>query len=139
MDLRAACPRCREEHTWEPSFVVEEELAWAAPEGPALLFRCRCQGLVRIGLRFNLERGSDPRPLRLVGGATPAPARPCILLVDRCPHGCGAKLGLQLEADDPVLASAQLDADEPLVLGGYRCPRCDGEGRLRIVFAVESG
>jgi hypothetical protein len=51
--------------------------------------------------------------------------------VECCPHGCGLRLGLQLDPDDPWAAS-RVWPDEPQVLGGYRCPRCDGEGRLAI-------
>jgi hypothetical protein len=115
---------------------VDREVAWAAPQGPEFLFRCAaCESTVRIALSFHLERGSDPRPLRLFGGGTELVARPCILLVDQCPHGCGAKLGLQLEPGDPALCGTAWP-DTPLALGGYRCPRCDGEGVLRLEVQI---
>jgi len=136
MEVPACCPRCGAPAVWELELRVDRELAWAAPEGPSFRFRCAsCGGLVRVGFRWNLEPGSDPRPLRLVGG--PAEPAPRILLVDRCPHGCGARLGLQLDPDD-AWARGRAWPDEPLVVGGYRCPRCDGEGRLRLQPAVEA-
>ena len=138
VDVPACCPRCAEPFCWEIDLRVERELAWAAPRGPAFLFRCAaCGAAVRVELRFQLERGAHPRPLRLVGGAAPCPPVSCILLVDGCPHDCGARLGLQLDPDDPG-TSVRLWPDEPLLLGGYRCPRCDGEGRLRLQAAVSA-
>jgi hypothetical protein len=136
MEIPACCPLCDEPFVWELSLAVDRELAWAAPEAPSFLFRCaRCEGTVRISFDWRLERGTDPRRLTLVGGATPEPPAPCILLVDRCPHGCGTRLGLQLDPADPW-ATGRVWPDEPAVLGGYRCPRCDGEGRLVIQVLV---
>lgn len=118
---------------------MDRELAWAAPNAPSFSFLCEaCQEMVRITFTWNLEQGSDPRPLRLVGGPSEVRPEPRILLVDHCPHGCGARLGLQLDPDDPW-ATGQVWPDEPRILGGYRCPRCDGEGRLRILPLVERG
>jgi hypothetical protein len=105
VDVPSCCPRCGEPFCWVVGFSIDREVAWAAPHGPAFLFRCAaCEDALGIAFTWRLERGSDPRPLRLVGGGTSLPAKPCILLVDQCPHGCGAKLGLQLEPDDPGLA-----------------------------------
>jgi hypothetical protein len=132
VEIPACCPACDEPFVWELDLTVDRELAWAAPDGPAFTFQCAgCQALVQIAFAWRLERGSDPRQLQLVGGATPSRPVPRILLVERCPHGCGLRLGLQLEPDDPWAAS-RVWPDEPQVLGGYRCPRCDGEGRLAI-------
>lgn len=137
MQIPSTCPHCDEPHVWELDLTVDRELAWAAPEGPGFFFRCAsCQRLVRVGFNWRLERGAAPRQLRLVGDAAPSPPLPRILLVDHCPHGCGARLGLQLEPDDPW-ATARVWPDEPRVLGGYRCPRCDGEGRLVIRPVLE--
>ena len=137
MEIPSTCPHCGEPHVWELDLAVDRELAWAAPDGPGFLFCCAsCQGSVRIGFTWRLEQGEAPRRLQLVGGATPSPPAPSILLVDHCPHGCGARLGLQLEPDDPW-ATGRVWPDEPRVLGGYRCPRCDGEGRLVIQPVVE--
>jgi len=139
LKIPACCPRCDEPLVWELDLEVEQELAWAAPSAPGFLFRCSaCHSLVRVTFAWRLEQGSDPRALTLAGGATSAPAAPRILLVDRCPHGCGARLGLQLDPDDPW-ARGQVWPDEPRVLGGYRCPTCDGEGRLVIRPVVEPG
>jgi hypothetical protein len=132
VEIPACCPHCDEPACWEIDLTVDRELAWAAPHGPSFVFRCTsCDNLVQISFDWQLERGSDPRPLKLVGGPTPEPPAPRILLVDHCPHGCGARLGLQLEPEDPW-ATTRVWPDEPRILGGYRCPRCDGEGRLRI-------
>jgi hypothetical protein len=132
MEVPGCCPHCEEPFIWELDLRVERELGWAAPHAPAFNFRCAsCQGAVQVRLGWSLERGSDPRPLRLVGGPAPAAAAPCILLVDGCPHDCGARIGLQLDPGDPLLRGRAWP-DQPLVLGGYRCPRCDGEGRLRV-------
>ena len=38
---------------------------------------------------------------------------------------------MQLLPDDPW-ATGQVFTDEERTLGGYRCPRCDGAGRLVI-------
>jgi len=139
VEVPATCPHCEAAFIWEVDLRVDRELAWAAPEGPAFRFRCEaCDGEVRVALGFGLERGADPRPLRLVGGPSSLPSRPQILLVDHCPHGCGARLGLELDADDPGTRQRAWP-DAPLVLGGYRCPRCDGEGRLFIQVAVLGG
>ena len=73
-----------------------------------------------------------------MGGPTARGAAPRILLVDRCPHGCGARLGLQLDPDDPWALGVAWP-DEERVLGGYRCPTCDGEGRLQIRPVVLKG
>ena len=132
MQIPSCCPFCDEPFVWELQLAVDRELAWAAPDAPGFLFQCeRCQGQVRITFVWRLEQGSAPRTLQLVGAKTPSPAEPRILLVDHCPHGCGARLGLQLDPDDPW-ARGQVWPDEPRVLGGYRCPTCDGEGRLVI-------
>jgi len=97
VEVPATCPHCEAAFIWEVDLRVDRELAWAAPEGPAFRFRCEaCDGEVRVALGFGLERGADPRPLRLVGGPSSLPSRPQILLVDHCPHGCGARLGLEL-------------------------------------------
>ncbi len=132
MEIPSCCPHCDEPYRWEIDLHVDRELAWAAPNGPAFAFQCaHCEELVEITFQWNLEQGSDPRRLTLVGGPTAQPSRPCILLVDRCPHGCGARLGLQLDPDDPWARDVAWP-DESVVLGGYRCSRCDGEGLLRI-------
>ena len=139
MEIPACCPACDEPFVWELDLRVDRELAWAAPHGPAFTFSCSsCAAAVTIAFAWRLERGEDPRRLQLVGGATPSPPAPRILLVDRCPHGCGARLGLQLDPDDPW-AAGRVWPDEPRVLGGYRCPRCDGEGRLAIWPLLERG
>lgn len=135
-EVPATCPHCDAPYRWEVDLHVEQELAWCAPAGPAFAFRCQaCGGAVEITLRWRLEQGSHPRHLRLLGGPTPLDEAPCILLVDRCPHGCGALLGLRLEPDDPwARGVAWPDAEQ--TLGGYRCPRCDGEGRLCLLPVV---
>ena len=138
MEVPACCPYCDQPFVWEVDLHVDRELGWEAPNAPAFLFRCAgCQGTVRVLLGWSLERGSDPRPLRLVGGPAPLEAAPHILLVDRCPHGCGARIGLELDADDPGLGGRAWP-DQPRILGGYRCPRCDGEGRLRLLVEVSA-
>jgi hypothetical protein len=142
MEVPACCPRCGAAYVWELGLAVDRELAWAAPDALCFRFRCAsCAGEVRVGFAWQLERGSAARPLRLVGGPAPLPASPRILLVDHCPHGCGARLALQLEPDDPLLAGRVWPhpPHQPLVLGGYRCPRCDGEGRLRLAVEVSAG
>ena len=123
MQIPSCCPHCDAPFSWEVDLSVERELAWAAPNSPAFLFRCAsCGEAVRIRFDWRLERGTAPRAL---------------LLVEGCPHGCGARLGLRLEPDDPwALGTAWPDEDR--VLGGYRCPRCDGEGRLVIRPVVEA-
>ena len=140
MEVPATCPHCDEPLCWELDLRVERELAWAHPDAPSFGFVCpACAGVLRVTFEWQLERGSHARTLQLVGGPTPlgdTPAR--ILLVDHCPHGCGARLGLQLDADDPW-ARGRVWPDEFRVLGGYRCPRCDGEGRLRIRPVLRTG
>jgi hypothetical protein len=133
MEIPACCPHCAHPYCWELDLRVERELAWASPHAPAFTFLCAaCSQPVRITFVWRLEQGSDPRPLRLVGGPhSLSPEVPRILLVDDCPHHCGARLGLQLDPDDPW-AQGRAWPDEPQILGGYRCPRCDGEGRLWI-------
>jgi hypothetical protein len=136
LEVPACCPHCDETFLWSVSLAVDRELAWAAPHAPLFLFRCAaCSGAVRITFEWALRRGSDPRPLRIVGGPSPLSPAPRILLVDTCPHGCGTRLGLQLEPEEP---GAELRAwpDQPLVLGGYRCPSCDGEGVLSLRVRV---
>ena len=84
MEVPACCPYCDQPFVWEVDLHVDRELGWEAPNAPAFLFRCAgCQGTVRVLLGWSLERGSDPRPLRLVGGPAPLEAAPHILLVDR--------------------------------------------------------
>ena len=132
MDVPSTCPHCEQPAVWEIDLRVDEEIAWAAPQSPRFRFACpSCRRHFTIGFTWSLEAGEAPRRLQLVGGASPSPPRPAILLVDHCPHGCGLRLGLQLYADDPW-AHEQNWPDEDRILGGYRCPRCDGEGRLRI-------
>jgi len=139
MEVPACCPICDEPFRWELDLAVEQEIAWMAPNAPAFAFCCAgCGGHVEITFRWSLERGDHPRALTLVGGATPLPSSPQILLVDRCPHGCGLKLGLQLSPDHPWAWGVSWP-DEADVIGGYRCPRCDGEGRLRICPVVQAG
>jgi hypothetical protein len=140
VEVPACCPCCDEPFVWELDLHVDRELGWEAPNAPAFLFRCaRCQSAVRVRLGWSLERGSDPRPLRLVGGPTQLRAgRPHIVLVHHCPHGCGARVGLELDPDDPGMGGRAWP-DQPLILGGYRCPRCDGEGRLRVQVEVSAG
>jgi hypothetical protein len=138
MEIPACCPRCDEPFCWELDLTVDRELAWAAPNSPAFTFLCTsCQGPVRITFAWSLERGSAPRHLRLVGEPGQQPEIPCILLVDHCPHGCGTRLGLRLEPGDPW-ALGRVWPDESQILGGYRCPSCDGEGRLRIQPVIEA-
>lgn len=132
MEIPSCCPHCDEPYRWEVSLQVDQELAWMAPGAPAFTFVCtNCQGRVEVAFEWGLERGSAPRRLTLAGGPTPLHPQPRILLVAECPHGCGSRLGLQLEPDDPW-ALGVVWPDESRVLGGYRCPGCDGEGRLRI-------
>lgn len=116
---------------------VSAEIAWKAPQAPRFRFQCfACKGLLVVTFRWHLEAGADPRPLRLAGDGASLPKVPRILLVDSCPHGCGLRLALRIEPDDPW-AESRVDPDEEHILGGYRCPRCDGEGRLRICPTVE--
>ena len=138
MEIPSCCPHCDEPYRWEIDLKVDRELAWMAPNSPGFAFLCaHCGGQVEVTFDWSLEQGSDAHRLLLVGGATPLRPRPNILLVDLCPHGCGAKLGLQLDPDDPW-ARGVAWPDESRVLGGYRCPRCDGEGRLRIQPVVSA-
>lgn len=137
MDVSAACPHCKERFLWDVDLQVEQELAWRAPHSPRFPFHCpTCSGRVVLSFRWSLEPGANARPLRVVGGSRSAPLQSCVLLVDHCPHGCGATLGLQIPPDDPW-ATEQVDAQIDHVLGGYRCPHCDGEGRLRIGLRVQ--
>ena len=139
MEIPSVCPHCLAPYRWELSLAVEQELAWRAPEAPSFLFACAaCEGEVSLTFAWRLALGSDPRPLRLAGGPTALEASPRIMLVDLCPHGCGATLGLQLDPDDPW-ARGTVWPDEEKVLGGYRCPRCDGEGILNIFPVVKCG
>ncbi len=139
MEVPSICPHCGEAYRWEVSLAVDQELAWQAPAAPRFLFACAgCEGIAAVTFAWSLEQGEDPRRLQLAGGPTELEPRPKILLVDRCPHGCEALLGLQLEADDPW-AQGTAWPDEEHVLGGYRCPRCDGEGLLKIRPVVEAG
>ncbi len=136
MEVPACCPHCETPFSWEVNLAVEEEIGWAAPQAPSFLFQCdACQELVRITLSWQLKRGATPRHLELVGGPSPRPPSPQIILADSCPHGCGAPLGLQLDPHDPLLAG-QVWPDQALVLGGYRCPGCDGEGVLEVLPVV---
>jgi hypothetical protein len=137
MQVPASCPHCDQTSIWELELSFEKELAFRAPHSPGFLFACpHCGGHVRIGFRWTLRKGADPRRLQLVGGAANAPQKPALLLVDDCPHGCELTLGLQLFADDPW-ANDRNWPDEDRTLGGYRCPRCDGEGVLEIRPFVE--
>lgn len=138
MEVPSVCPHCDEALLWEVEVAVPEELAWAAPQAPRFLFACpRCDETVAVTFAWSLERGAAARQLQLVGGASAHPPRPAIVLVDVCPHGCKTKLGLQLTPDDPWTQDRNWP-DEDRILGGYRCPRCDGEGRLRIRPVVEA-
>jgi hypothetical protein len=139
VEVPACCPHCDDPLSWELIFHVSEEIGFAAPHAPAFLFRCAtCMGLVRVSFHWALEAGADPRPLRLVDKTnTAAPLLPRIILVDDCPLGCGARLGLQLDPEDPTLGGKAWP-DETLILGGYRCPKCDGEGRLALRPLVEA-
>ena len=102
MEIPSCCPHCDEPYRWEIDLKVDRELAWMAPNSPGFAFLCaHCGGQVEVTFDWSLEQGSDAHRLLLVGGATPLRPRPNILLVDLCPHGCGAKLGLQLDPDDP--------------------------------------
>ena len=139
MEIPSVCPHCDAPYRWELSLAVERELAWRAPDGPAFLFACAgCGGIVSISFAWSLVQGSDPRHLRLAGGPADLQESPRIMLVDACPHGCGAQLGLQLDPDDPW-ARDTVWPDEDRVMGGYRCPRCDGEGVLQIRPMVAVG
>lgn len=139
MEIPSVCPHCDAPYRWELSLAVDQELAWRAPGAPAFLFACaECEGLVSLTFAWSLAAGSDPRPLRLAGGPTELEEAPRILLVDGCPHGCGATLGLQLDPDDPWANDTVWPVEER-VLGGYRCPRCDGEGILNIFPVVDVG
>jgi hypothetical protein len=137
MDVPACCPHCDTACVWDVELKVERELAWEHPHGPAFPFRCpHCERVLRITFDWQVERGADPRSLRVVA-ATARPPEPAILLVHPCPHGCGARLGLQLRADDPW-AAQPLWPDDPSILGGYRCPTCDAECVLRLRPVVGS-
>ncbi len=137
MEVPCCCPRCGAPFRWELSLELDREIAWQAPHAPAFAFRCQaCDAAVELSFRWALERGDHPRPLRVVGGPAPQAAAPGILLVHPCPHGCGQRLGLQLSADLPW-AQGVVWPDEDRVIGGFRCPRCDGEGRLRISPRLE--
>jgi hypothetical protein len=139
MEVPSCCPHCDAALRWELQLSVDRELGWQHPNAPSFLFRCqRCGGQLEITFRWRLQRGSDPRRLQLVGGATPQAPLPRIVLVDRCPHGCGTRLGLQLDPDHPW-ARGVVWPDEDRVLGGYRCPTCDGEGQLVIRPLVVAG
>ncbi|MBW2730807.1 MAG: hypothetical protein JRH20_00355 [Deltaproteobacteria bacterium] len=137
MEIPSTCPHCDAALIWELDLHIPHELAWQHPQSPSFLFRCpRCDEQVHIRFAWQLQRGSAKRHLRLVGekGTPDGPSR--LLLVDHCPHGCGALLGLELDPDDPW-AQGQCWPDEDQTLGGYRCTRCDGEGLLRIRPVVE--
>lgn len=131
MEIPSTCPHCDAALIWEVDLHIDRELAWAHPNSPSFLFGCpRCEKLVRVDFVWQLERGAAARRLRLVGGSR-RDGPPRLLLVAHCPHGCGTQLGLELDPDDPW-AQGQAWPGEDEILGGYRCPRCDGEGRLRI-------
>ena len=137
MEVPAPCPYCGQEFVWELGFDVPAEIAWAAPQSPRFRFLCEaCEALTVVTFAWKLEAGAAPRRLRLAGGASSNSPEPRMLLVDYCPHGCELRLGLCIEPDDPW-AESRIEPDEDRVLGGYRCPRCDGEGRLRIRVLVE--
>ncbi len=133
LEVPACCPGCGTALVWEVNIGVHREIAWAHPRGPIFPFDCPvCANRVEISFDWRLERGSDPRHLQLVvGRVRQDPADRCLLLVDRCPHGCGTKLALQLRPEDPFFRGRAWP-DEVATLGGYRCPVCDGEGRLLL-------
>jgi hypothetical protein len=139
VEVPSVCPLCGEAFVWEIDLATPRELAWRAPFAPGFLFACAaCGAAVRVTFEWRLEAGSDPRPLRLVPPASrPDPERPRLLLVDACPHGCATLLGFELDPADPALASDRFWPDEARTLGGYRCPRCDGEGLLVLRPLVE--
>ena len=138
MEVPAPCPHCGTQFVWEVDLAIPAEIAWAAPQAPRFRYQCAsCQKLVVVTFAWSLEAGAAARPLRLAGGGSGQPPAPRILLCDHCPHGCGLHLGLRLEPDDPW-ATARVEPGVETVLGGYRCPRCDGEGRLRIAVMVEA-
>lgn len=138
MEVPSICPHCEEPFVWQLNLRVETELGWRHPEAPRFWFRCAsCEGLLFVTFTWHLERGHGSRPLQLVHGRLPRPAVPCIILVDGCPHGCGTLLGMQLDPEDPwAIGTAWPDEDQ--ILGGYRCPVCDGEGCLVIRPSVET-
>lgn len=137
MEVPAPCPHCGVPFVWDMDFAVEREIAWQAPQAPRFRFRCTsCEAFVVVTFSWKLEAGAAPRTLRIAGEAASLPPAPRMLLVDSCPHGCGLRLALRLEPDDPW-AQSSVTPQEDRVLGGYRCPRCDGEGRLRIRALVQ--
>jgi hypothetical protein len=131
MEIPAPCPSCGAQVVWEVDWRFAEETAWSEGNAPTFGFRClECHSVVHIAFLWRVERGAAPRPLRLVvpseSGRAPEPLG---LLVARCPHGCGLKLGFQLEPEDRWNRGSLRPGSE-LVIGGHRCPRCDGEGRV---------
>lgn len=131
MKVRANCPRCALLADWELDLHPPEELAWREGEAPTFGFACaRCAAFLHLQLAWRVEVGAAARVVDLLeaGGPGEAPA-PRLLLVADCPHQCGQRLGLRLDPDDPSL-EGPLDDGAALVLGGYRCARCGGEGRL---------
>lgn len=130
MQIRTSCPKCDFWADWEIELRVLEEIAWGEGYFPVFGFICaRCDAPLHLHLIWRVEPGGGPRRLLPVGGAfgsSEPVAR--MVLVASCPHRCGRRLGFRLEPTDPMFQEP-VEAEE-LVLGGYRCPTCDGEGRL---------
>jgi hypothetical protein len=139
MKIHVPCPSCGLSAEWEVDLAVERELAWREGSWPIFGFVCvRCHALLHLAIEWRVEPGGAPRPLfPWEGGGGVEPPAPRLVLVARCPHGCDQALGFRLEPRDPAFLGPPLEGDEELVLGGYRCPRCDGEGRLILCPTLE--
>lgn len=139
MQVRAICPECSLEADWEVDLQVEEEIAWREGSWPTFGFLCtRCQALLQLELRWKVTPGKGARKLwPISSGSSSDEPVPRLVLVAHCPHNCGKKLGFRLEPSDPSFASP-LEHSKEVLLGGYRCPDCDGEGCLLLQPVLET-
>jgi hypothetical protein len=133
VNVRAACGACGLRADWEVDLHPAQELAWRSGEAPTFGFACaRCGAFLHLSLRWRVEAGRAPRADNLVTGGGVARAEPRLVLVCECPSQCGQRLGLRIEPDDPSLQGS-LEEGREVVLNGYRCARCDSEGRLFLI------